>query len=177
MTETTDLLNSGEDVILSQVWTLSHIGPDQKGAFSRWAKARARKELDDQLRDGIIDKATYQRDLRALSNRFLAGDYNWGSMLSDDDQGDAIQALLESSDGACRLTQLLLEPRHGPVPAPQILALMQEAEQQRPENAPDEWKNPLALAVSRCLLPAAVPNSTAPAMSQPGKMAQIVVKG
>ncbi len=109
MIETTDLLNSGEQFeALGKAWTLTHIGPEHKGDFSRWAKSRAYAELKDELAAEIITRAEYRERLESLADRMAAGAYNWGSELGNNDQGEGIQAMLKGGPGLCRLMQLLL---------------------------------------------------------------------
>jgi hypothetical protein len=122
-----DLLNSGEIVeALGQAWTLSHITPALRGAFSAWLKGRARQELSEQRRQGILGPDDYREQSAVLNAECASGAYTWGSPLLPAGMGSAVRAALDEMDGKVRLIQLLLKDTHGDVPAEQVYALMQD---------------------------------------------------
>jgi hypothetical protein len=120
-----DLLNAGEVVeVDGQAWTFSHSTPDIQGKFSAWLKGRARQGLTEERRQGILGPEEYREQSAYLTAEFTAGAYSWGSPLSPDGMGSAVQTALEEVDGKVRLVQLLLERAHGKVPAEQVFTLL-----------------------------------------------------
>ncbi len=150
MTETTDLLNAGEIVEAGgQAWTLSHVSPTIRAKFSAWLKGRARKELADQRREGILDEGDYRESLTLMNEEMSAGAYNWGSPLNPKGMGSAVRSGLGQTDGKIRLVQLLLEAHHGAVSVVQVHELL--------ANAGDTMSE----TIRRCLHGSAVPNGQA----------------
>jgi hypothetical protein len=149
MIETTDLINSGEQVeSLGEAWTFTHVTPGIKGAFSRWAKMRARAEKKEQLENKIITREEYAAEMETLGDRMAAGAFNWGSELGNNDMGDGLLALLQGGPGLCRMMQLLLEPTHGPVDGKKIGAMLKEAQQFKEANGVN---HPLIEAYNRAI--------------------------
>jgi hypothetical protein len=166
-----DLLNAGEVVeVDGQAWTFSHITPVIRGQFSAWLKSRARQGLAEERREGILGPEEWREQSSLLNSDFAAGAYSWGSPLSPDGMGSAVQAALEEVDGKIRLVQLLLERDHGKVPSEKVLELMAASarmQQEAAKNAPpgQDVPNPIAEAIRACL----DPNRQRPAMT-PGEM-------
>lgn len=125
MSEATDTTQAGEDFIdaSGKVWTLSHIGPLIRAAFSKWCKLRARQGVAEQRAE--LGEDAYREDLSLLTEEIAAGSYNWGSPLDEAYAGKAIRNILSSSDeGRVRLVQLLLAKTHGEVDGAAAMRLM-----------------------------------------------------
>jgi hypothetical protein len=148
-----DLLNAGEIVEVDGLaYTFSHITPALRGQFSAWLKGRARQGLAEERRQGILGPEEWREQSSLLNSDFAAGAYSWGSPLSPDGMGSAVQAALEEVDGKVRLVQLLLEKAHGKVPVEQVYTLLRSPEvgeavracldpnRQRPAKEPGEMK-------------------------------------
>lgn len=117
MTDAIDALGAagpGEQLVAGgKVWSLRHVGPGVRAAFSAWAKLQARQEVQ-----GCPELQA------ALVGELAAGAYRWGTPLNPKAMGSAVARLLGETDGQVRLVQLLLEPAHGEVAPAQVLEIL-----------------------------------------------------
>ena len=154
MTETPDMQPAGSEQIAinGQAYRLTHVGPEIRANFSRWAKQRARAELRKEHAESILTRQEYRDRLDRLEERITAGTYNWGSPLSANDMGTGITALLNDTEGGLELLRLLLEKHHGLMTIGQVVELSKGADQAE-----------LTAAIGNCL--SAAPNEDAPAQT------------
>jgi hypothetical protein len=150
MTDTTDLLNAGEQIESGgKAWTFSHVGPGIRADFCAAWRARAREGLRQERKDGSLNPNEWREEADALKARFDSGAYSWGSPLDPNDMGSAITEALQETPGMLKLAQLLLKPRHGELSLEEVATILKG--------------NPVAFrdALQSCLN--AVPNAEGPA--------------
>lgn len=125
MTETSDLVGSGQVIeALGQAWYFAPVGPSIRGAFSNLLKAKARAELKQQRKDGILSPDEYRENLAIMTDQFTVGDYNWGAPTDPGGTGSTVEKALETVAGKVQVVQLLLKPRHGDVPLEKVYELI-----------------------------------------------------
>lgn len=103
-------------------WSMAHIGPWLRAAYSSYCRMRARALLEADR--AVMLPEQYEDEKRTLRFSITRGDYTWGTPLEKDAMGPGVEAVFQTHEGQIRYFQLAMKPKHGELSAEKVLEIM-----------------------------------------------------